>query len=240
MEVNYIKQVKALLILIILFLSIGTISASENISDVDNDAMDDSQIINEVISNSSNYVVGDDGNTKSFKDLQDFIDSNTNGTIDIDSDYKFDSNIDSKGGIKITKDLTINGNNHVIDADGKSFIFNITNSAVTISDLTFKNANAKNSNMGGAIDSTGDELIVNNCNFTNNTGTQHGGAINSRSTTTIINNANLIQADLEIPIISMELRYTHHMMLKYTIPISLIIIWLDTIPMQPVVVQYIH
>jgi len=46
-----------------------------------------------------------------------------------------------KNGIKITKNLTINGNNHFIDGNNEATLFNITNSTVTINDLTLKMEN---------------------------------------------------------------------------------------------------
>ncbi|WP_040681899.1 hypothetical protein [Methanobrevibacter boviskoreani] len=53
------------------------------------------------------------------------------------------------------------------------------------------------SNIGGAIHSTGDKLVVSNCNFLNNTAKMYGGAIYSRSALIIINNSNFNENKLE-------------------------------------------
>lgn len=150
------------MIIIIFFVSIGAISASDNIGDLnESGVLTDSQSAGLNSNSYGNQSLNTD-NPKTYQDLQDIIDANTNGTIDIDDDYKFDSAVDSRNGIKITKNLTINGNNHIIDGDGKSFIFNITNAEVTINDLTLINGNSSGiggSNIGGAIHSTGDKVV---------------------------------------------------------------------------------
>lgn len=181
------------MIIIIFFVSIGAISASDDIGDLnESGVLTDSQSAGLNSNSYGNQSLNTD-NPKTYQDLQDIIDANTNGTIDIDDDYKFDSAVDSRNGIKITKNLTINGNNHIIDGDGKSFIFNITNAEVTINDLTLINGNSSGiggSNIGGAIHSTGDKVVVSNCSFLNNTAKMYGGAIYSRSALIVINNSN--------------------------------------------------
>lgn len=188
------KKLKiSLLIIIILFLSIGTIYANDNTTADINDSVvsySNQHSINEANSNTS--VVKNNLNYKSFKDLQDLIDTNSNNTIDINDDYKFNPAVDSNNGIKIiNRNLTINGNSHIIDGDYKTLIFNITNSTVTINDLTLENGNSsKTLYVGGAINANGDKLTINNCNFTNNVAKTVGGAIVSESKLTIINNSN--------------------------------------------------
>ena len=64
----------------------------------------------------------DDG---TFTALQSKIDQASGGsTIDLTMDYKYDDNFKTTG-IYIDKDITINGNGHVIDAMGKSRILMI-------------------------------------------------------------------------------------------------------------------
>mgnify|MGYP003307153114 CR=1 FL=1 len=70
--------------------------------------------------------------------------------------------ITDKGYVEISKsDFTINGNNHVIDGNRQSGIFNITGNNVTIKNLIFKNGKSET---GGIIDSTG-EVTLRNVTF---------------------------------------------------------------------------
>ena len=58
---------------------------------------------------------------KSFNDLSGQINS-VNQTISLDNDYMFDNVTDNKftNGVKISKNLTINGNSHSIDGNGQA------------------------------------------------------------------------------------------------------------------------
>ena len=93
----------------------------------------------------------------SFSELQDIIDSADEGSqINLTKDY-----VNDKGSeINIDKVLTINGNSHVLDAKGKSGIFNI-GSPVVLNDITFVNGNSQT---GGVVLQTGGGEI-NNCTF---------------------------------------------------------------------------
>lgn len=196
------KKVRmSLLIFIVLFISIGTIYATDNSTNVDSEVLNSHNTTNiELATNNVNApdnTVGNTGNPKSFKDLQNLIDTNTDGIININDDYKFDSSSDDKNGIKITKNLTINGNNHFIDGNNEATLFNITNSTVTINDLTLENGKSTDFVISGGITSTGDELIINNCNFTSNVAYKTGGAIFTKSKLTIINNSNFNYNDID-------------------------------------------
>ena len=116
--------------------------------------------------------------------------ADSGSTINLTQDYKYDSDFTSTAGVFINKDITINGNGHVIDAMGKSRIFNINYGSglkfhkVTLNNITFKNGNAKI--YGGAILNFAD-LTVDNCYFTNNNAGTAGGAINSLGALTLKN-----------------------------------------------------
>ena len=76
-------------------------------------------------------------------------------------DYTFNCETDS-GYVVISKnDFVINGNNHIMDGNKQSGIFNITGNNVTINNLVFRNGK---SDIGGIIDSTG-EITLNNVTF---------------------------------------------------------------------------
>lgn len=197
------KKVRmSLLIFIVLFISIGTIYATDNSTNVDSEVLNSHNTTNiELATNNVNApdnTVGNTGNPKSFKDLQNLIDTNTDGIININDDYKFDSSSDDKNGIKITKNLTINGNNHFIDGNNEATLFNITNSTVTINDLTLENGKSAKFAIGGGITSSGDELIINNCNFTSNVAYRTGGALFTKSKLTIINNSNFDYNSIDV------------------------------------------
>lgn len=80
----------------------------------------------------------------SFNDLNTKINSGSSTTIKLDKDYAFNDGTDEEfiDGIDIYDDyITINGNNHYIDANYKADIFNIYGSNIVIKNLIFKNAN---------------------------------------------------------------------------------------------------
>ena len=115
----------------------------------------------------------------SFTDLKHLI-SNSGDVINLTRDYTFSVMSDYMliDGIYINKDLTINGNNHVIDADGLARIFNIDGHNVVLNNITFANGNADN---GGAIlTSIQTTLSIDSCRFENNSA-KNGGAIYLKS-----------------------------------------------------------
>ena len=122
-------------------------------------------------------------NISDFDRLQFLIDStDENAIINLTNDYNYlTGDSDLIDGIRIDKNLTINGNFFTIDAGKSSAIFNLTSNKV----IFFKNINLVNSN-GSAIYSEDSKIIVENSNFTNNTG-WNGGAICNSYETIIIN-----------------------------------------------------
>ena len=131
-------------------------------------------INNESLLGSGNINTGAVG---SFTELQALItDASSGDVIVLDKDYK---NTGSESRITIDKPLTIIGNGHILDADGKSGIFNITNTTdkCQISSLIFTNGYVAG-NMGGAIKMKGANQIS-DCVFTNNYAYTGGGAIYS-------------------------------------------------------------
>ncbi len=133
-------------------------------------------------------------NSSSFIDLNSLIKGSNDSDI-----YLLDNYLnlgDFPHGIEINRSVTIHGNGFIIDADGKSQIFRITNGNVTFKDIIF--TNGKSSNYGGAIE--GSCTLVNcifignsadrggavcfkdwgvavNCTFVNNFAYDYGGAI---------------------------------------------------------------
>ncbi|WP_296894419.1 Ig-like domain repeat protein [uncultured Methanobrevibacter sp.] len=101
-----------------------------------------------------------------------------NGVLNLVRNYTYTVNIDSiMNGVVINKkNLTINGNNHTIDALSKSRIFYVTSEDVVLNNITYKNGVA---NDGGAIFVNGSatNLIISNATFENNLAKLYGGAI---------------------------------------------------------------
>ena len=126
----------------------------------------------------------------SFRDLQtEIAGTGSGGTLELVRNYTYNSGTDSVyvDGISINKPITIKGmGNIVIDAQQKARIFDISGAAVTLEGITF--TNAKTNGDGGAIKSNSD-LTINYCNFTYNVASQ-GGAIYSSGGNVLINHSN--------------------------------------------------
>ena len=133
------------------------------------------------VSNSNNGVLGASADQEvlgaTFNELNTLITSQGN-TKNLNNDY--DSGYRA---ITISKNLVVNGNNHIIDAYGQGRIFSITGAyTVTFNDVTFKNARTTGNNDGGVFSVTGGAtLTFNNCTFIDNAA-RDGGAIYVYST----------------------------------------------------------
>ncbi len=73
-----------------------------------------------------------------FDVLQSLV-NNAQDVLNLERDYVYSSGIDTiTEGILINKPLTINGNGHTIDANGKSRIFKVVSNGVTINNVVLK------------------------------------------------------------------------------------------------------
>ena len=118
------------------------------------------------------------GNT--FTDIQEGINSNEDGLIELNNNFTYDEGIDGdfSNGITVNKNLTIDGKGHTIDANSNGNnvrIFNIRNSEVVIKNTIFKNAYVEEN--GAAILITNSKVTIQNCTFLNNYAKNYGGAI---------------------------------------------------------------
>ena len=181
-------KIKFLMLVLLLVLTIGAVSASD-----DNMTSDDLAISNDLQIESSidsdNEILG--SNTiGTFKELTNQIkNTKENNTLKLTKDYK---NTDVKEGIVISKSITIDGNGYTIDGNKKTRIFTVKAPNVVLKNIVFKNGFSNN---GGAvyIDEYQTNNQINNCKFikcyANPDGdskydehgsysyTQHGGAI---------------------------------------------------------------
>ena len=109
-----------------------------------------------------------------FDDLSSIINSADEGSVIVlDKDYEYVNG--SIKGILINKTITIDGAGHRLIGNHLSRMFYITADNVVIRNLNFINGNAlgryfSNQAGGGAIYWNGDNGFIENCSFTNNTG----------------------------------------------------------------------
>ena len=195
------KKMFLLATLLLLIISMGTISAeytdqrednlgiadyditSANdhieIADSDMASVDDDLGItdSDMASDNDNLKNSDPDEPKSFSDLDNDIDESPNEGIDITSDYKFNNATDENlvNGISLNINpegtYTINGNNHVIDANNQSGVFKFNYGTVIINNLKICNAKISSIILYEC------ELHTNNVTFENNYDSISGGAI---------------------------------------------------------------
>ena len=195
------KKMFLLATLLLLIISMGTISAeytdqrednlgiadyditsaNDNIEIADSDmaSVDDDLGItdSDMASDNDNLKNSDPDEPKSFSDLDNDIDESPNEGIDITSDYKFNNATDENlvNGISLNINpegtYTINGNNHVIDANNQSGVFKFNYGTVIINNLKICNAKISSIILYEC------ELHTNNVTFENNYDSISGGAI---------------------------------------------------------------
>ena len=165
------KFKKLCIILLLLIFSISVVSATEvnNTIEIDNP-------LEVTPDNEFNYT---------FTDLSNEIDESED-ILNIQHDYTYNNESDN-GYVVIEKDnFIINGNNHILDGNKQSGIFNITGTNVTIKNLVFTNGKT---DIGGIVYSTG-EVTLSNVTFISNNVTYisdhteyRGGAISNKGGT---------------------------------------------------------
>ena len=163
------KKIVILSCLILAILTIGAVSAQDNINDGDTIEVDNNL-------SSSNDVLKE--SSKTFTDLNNDINSNDDKDIYLNSDYlyDFDEDSDFEKGIVISRNMTINGNGHTIDGDNAARIFKVNkNITVEFRDIVFVNGHSSGS--GGAIMGVDEYTnVAINCTFIGNSA-EYGGAI---------------------------------------------------------------
>lgn len=150
-----------------------------SVSAADSLANDTVSIYDDSCQNNVVESMDDDGslasNRKSFTDLNNLINNNSDWNVYLTEDYVYDNEIDSEfvNGIVVSRSINIYGNGHTIDGSNLARIFNVTASYASISDITFINAY---SDSGSAI--TGLNFAVYNSRFIDNAAVKYGGALN--------------------------------------------------------------
>lgn len=173
-------------LILFILISISAVSAADDNTDIiSTDNNDNDNVLS--INNSNDKKVLTAANDGSFADLNTKINGGSSTNIVLDKDYVYAGSDNIKNGIVINKDnIVIDGKGHKIDAKGKTGIFNITGTTVTLKNIIFTNGKFTK---GGAIYGYGDNLRVINCTFIDNVATSMGGAIYSYpdSYTAIVN-----------------------------------------------------
>ena len=207
------KSYKSILLLfVVMILAMSAVSAADA-DDTSDSAVQaaDEAAVDEVASADVDDVVSTDdaanvladpavSTSKNFTTLQSDID-NANGYISLQSDYLKESD---EGVVTIAKDITINGDNHKIDANKNGGIFKIESGySVTLMNVILINGNTEkggaiyndgslnfissqisdsNASVGGAIYNTGILTISSGSTLDGNTATTLGGAVYNEGT----------------------------------------------------------
>ena len=183
--------------LFLLIMTVGVVCAQDaNQTVPDTLQLNDAQ---EVISDAPEW---------SYNDLSKNINESSD-SITLESDYKY-KDTDTIKHIEFTnRNFTIDGNNHVIDADGKTAMFKMTGGNLTLKNLVLKNTNAtaielrngilntinvtfintKSNDVGGAIYAFNSTYYSTNDKFTDNSAKDAGSAIFASSSRIHIKNA---------------------------------------------------
>ena len=136
------------------------------------------------------FTVDTSKESNSFNAIQDLVDSSSNkSTIFLDRDYVYDEYFDDgDNGVIIYKQITINGNGHVIDGLNKATGFLVASNNVVLNDIVFVNMFGRN---GGGVNVMAQNVTFNNCIFINSSADQYGGGIYSSFDITL-NNCHFI------------------------------------------------
>ncbi|MBR6023619.1 MAG: Ig-like domain repeat protein [Methanobrevibacter sp.] len=179
------RKILMLLCLILFFVSIAGVSATQDLNQtIDggaNDLVSNEDTLSVSLSDDNVLETKDDG---SFTSLQKKIDDAPEGsTIFLENDYSYDETKDSdyRFGVRINKEISINGAGHTIDGVNKASILYIFGENVRVDNINFINGNT--TGCGAAIHSKYSFNIGNNNTFYNNkcNGTNqysgYGGAV---------------------------------------------------------------
>ena len=180
------KKFMILAIFLVNLLAVSAVSAADNVT---GDIASAVETTHDVVSIEENQeILRENNDVGTFDELSSLIGNASNGDVlELNKDYKYDSN--SYGVISIKKEITINGNNHEINANKYSSIFSISSKNVVLKNIKF--TNGLGDEYAGAIYG-GNNLNLINCSFINNAAPWCGaliiGSNNKIINCTFINN----------------------------------------------------
>ena len=124
----------------------------------------------------------------SFTNLNTTINGNTNSTIYLSNNYKYNNATDNnfKNGIRISRNLNVYGNGITINGNNMARIFNVTDSNLNVNFYNINFIKANTYGLGGAIY----QGNAYNCNFTGNNATYGGGICNGTAYNCTFNQNN--------------------------------------------------
>lgn len=175
------KKIIFMAILLISLLSLSAVSAADDTASDISSTIDDVTLEKTV----NEEIISEEGTgettqePKSFTNLNDAINGNSDDYISLDSDYIYtDDDYEFQHGINITRDVTINGNGHTIDGNNAARIFQVQECTVVFQNIDFVNGRSPGSygDAGALWVYDGAKATAENCTFTNNHGTYRGGA----------------------------------------------------------------
>jgi C1A family cysteine protease len=171
-------------------------------------AEDANQTVTDTLQLDDTQDVISDASEMSYDDLSKKI-NEADDSITLESDYKYKDTDNIKIIEFKNKVLTIDGNNHAIDADGKTAVFKVNGGKLTLKNLVFKNTNdtaiilqgctlntinvtfinANSQDYGGAIYADNSKYYSTNDKFNDNSAKEVGSALFAKSSIMDIKNA---------------------------------------------------
>ena len=168
------KKLLLLAVFLMSMVAISAASAAENTTDEISEVSKDTDNL-EIVQEDELGIYLDN----SFRALQAQIDGAApNSTLTLDKDYKFYSGDywdKDYAYIGFDKDLTIDGDGHTVDADGKRNVFKVHGGNVTLKNIRIINGHDEYL-YGGGVYVDGGSCTAIGCTFENNNATQ-GGAM---------------------------------------------------------------
>jgi len=121
---------------------------------------------------------------KTFRDLYNLLNNNNDTCIVLDCDYVFMLN-DNIEGVFISKNLTVDGDNHFVDGRYKSRLFKTIDCNIVFKNIILKNARIPY--LGGAIYSQSGSITIINSSLIDNVAQNGAGVYTKTGDITIIN-----------------------------------------------------
>ena len=179
------KKFIVLTIIMVGLIALSAVSANDNATD---------EMTGDVLNLEEETAISQDENAGSFIELNRLVQNTSQGnTLKLNKDYRNNENF---GIISIDKEMTIDGQGHIVDANEASRVFYIDSGGVTLRNITFVNGFVEDS--GGIVyfeENAGSQIV--DCSFIN-CSAQYGGALYfSTATTSQISNSTFINCSAQ-------------------------------------------